>query len=257
MKEYKIVWIASYPRSGSMWAFNVTRAMLEHYGRSIAPEEVPQSDKAMFAHADRAIEDRDPNRVWVLKVHSKIAPNAPGSGFIHTRRDPRDALISFMRFMDFDFDTALEHIAVWIDILDHYRGFPDSRCLGISYTDIVHSPRNVVESIGRFLGLEPDDEHLDELVTRFSKERVRRLIAGKESELNDRVRAGTSISSAEIVTRGDEVVRVFDTGTGFQSGHVSDYQEGGWRGILTDEQKLKIAERYGEWLKQNGFGIDD
>ena len=159
--------------------------------------------------------------------------------------------------MNFDFDTALEHIAVWIDILDHYRGFPDSICLGISYTDIVHSPRNVAESIGRFLGVEPDDEHLDELVARFSKERVRSLIAGKESELNDRVRAGASISSAEIVTRGDEVVRVFDTGTGFQSGHVSDYLEGGWRGILTDEQKLRIADRYGEWLEQNGFGIDD
>jgi hypothetical protein len=35
-------------------------------------------------------------------------------------------------------------------------------------------------------------------------------------------------------------MRAFDTSTGFQSGHVSNYQDGAWQSILTAEQKSRL-----------------
>jgi hypothetical protein len=45
-----------------------------------------------------------------------------------------------------------------------------------------------------------------------------------------------------VVVLGRDNVRAFDPETGFQSGHVSNYQEGDWKRILTTEQKSRLEE---------------
>lgn len=256
MDDHKIVWIASMPRSGSMWVFNLTRAMLEASGRSIRPTRISQRDRDMFGDADRALEDSDPNTVWVLKVHSTIARNAPKSRFIYSFRDPRDALISFMRFMDFDFDTAVRHIPTWIGITDHFANFPDSVCCSIDYADIVDDPIRVASVIARFLGLSVSAATLDTLVKRFSRENVQTLISRTEAELRRRASAGETLARDDVVLKDGKVVRVFDTSTGFQTGHITGYRDGDWRSILDDEQKRHLETEFGAWLRRRGYATD-
>jgi hypothetical protein len=43
-----------------------------------------------------------------------------------------------------------------------------------------------------------------------------------------------------MVILGPQNVRAFDTDTGFQSGHVSNYREGDWKRILSAKQKFRL-----------------
>ena len=46
---YKVVWVASMPRTGSMWAYNVVRELVRAAGRAVEPERVPVDELAMLA----------------------------------------------------------------------------------------------------------------------------------------------------------------------------------------------------------------
>ena len=54
----------------------------------------------------------------------------------------------------------------------------------------------------------------------------------------------------------DGSVRGFDLTTGFQRGHISNYNDGDWRVLLTPEQKKKMNDRLGPWLLENGYPVD-
>jgi hypothetical protein len=75
------------PRSGSTWIHNVTRAVFRAARYEVLPTQVPQDADDMFAHGDQAIVDTDPNKIWILKVHRYLRPDAPLSKFINTHRD--------------------------------------------------------------------------------------------------------------------------------------------------------------------------
>jgi hypothetical protein len=118
---YKIVWIASMPRSASMWAFNITHSLLAEAGLNVLPCTVPKSDQEMVAEAPNGLRDESPNNVWCLKVRSGLQNATPANRFISTFGDPRDAIVSFMRFMRQDFGRALSHAAIRTQLCGHSR----------------------------------------------------------------------------------------------------------------------------------------
>lgn len=252
----KCVWVASMPRSGSMWVFNVARSVLREGGKEVLPREVPQSDEEMLARAEQAVADTDPNRVWVLKVHRRVAPGAPGSRFINTSRDLRDALISFMRFMACDFDIALSAMAGSAELTEYYAtNFEPRSILRVNYDDIVRDPVTVVGDIAHFCNVQVESSSAMRIAKQFDKASVQRLVKQKEKELQCRVAAGEAIPWAEVVVqryRPDEV-RAFDLTTGFQTGHVSNYRDGDWRRLLTPEQQRRMHDVLGQWLQRNGY----
>ncbi len=60
--DIKLLWIASMPRSGSMWAYNVSRSLLRRAGCKVFPKEVPWKTSDMFALAAQGLQDRDCKR---------------------------------------------------------------------------------------------------------------------------------------------------------------------------------------------------
>lgn len=238
-----------------MWVFNVARSVFKEAGKEVLPENVPNNTEGMSACAEQCAGDTDPNRVWVLKVHRRLTPGIPGSRFINTRRDLRDALMSFMRFMACDFATALQATAESAELTEYYAtAFEPGSVLRINYEDILRRPVAVVGDIARFCNVQLQDTSARQIAEQYDRANVQRLIERKENELRRRAAAGESIPWSELVPqryRPDEL-RAFDLKTGFQTGHVSRYRDGDWRRLLSPEQQRLMHEVLGEWLRRYG-----
>ena len=159
MYPCKLVLVASMPRSGSMWTFNVVRDMFRHLGTEVLPEEVPYLEQVNLQIAEQAVNDPAPAGMHVLKTHQPVNV-FPQARFIATHRDVRDAMISFMRFMDFDFERGLEAAAGMAELSDHFRQFPDDVALQVEYSDIKGRPVDVARSVRNFLRLDLPDAAL-------------------------------------------------------------------------------------------------
>src|SRR5215831_14995024 len=174
--RYKMVWIASMPRSGSMWAFNVARGLLRSAGLTVLPEAVPRGDGPMLELVPEALADSSPQNIWCFKVHQRLRGDAPASRFISTRRDPRDAVVSFMRFTRCDFEHALAAAGEWTKISDHFRKMPPDLSLCLDYDTITTDPVASVSRISKFLGLPTQPDTIERIAAEFERETVRRRI---------------------------------------------------------------------------------
>ncbi len=85
-EDVRAIWVASVPRTGSMWTFNIVRDLVRSAGRQVLPEIVPHADHEMEAIGKAGIAVSD-DATYVLKVHTAIAQDLPKSFFIVTRRD--------------------------------------------------------------------------------------------------------------------------------------------------------------------------
>jgi hypothetical protein len=228
-----------------MWTFNVTRQVVRAAGLEVLPSLVPQTDKAMWAAFQEGVRDHATDRVRVLKTHEALPPDLPASRFILPRRDIRDTVVSFMRFMRCDFETAIKFARSFLECGWHYDKWPRDRAVIIDYPDIVARPTDVVYTISAFLEVPVDLETTSAIVRGLSKQKVALLIERKERDIIRRTREGGPITADEVVVLGPNNIRAFDTATGFQSGHVSNYREGDWKRILTVEQKSRLEALVG------------
>jgi len=253
---YKIVWVASMPRSGSMWAFNVARSLLRDAGLTVFPRDNrPRSDTQTVAEAQAALKDDSSSHIWCLKIHSRMTP-AHANGFISTFRDPRDAIISYMRFVRCDFDRALSAAKVWTRLCDHYRGMSTEFSLCLDYDAIIREPINVASQIQAFLGLDSDADAIAKIVAKFAPESIRRRMEAVRNEIEHQRRVGKIDIADRVTINADGTQRIVDLETGFQSDHVSDYRPGGWRDVLTRDQKQCLDQAIGDWLTRNGYKGD-
>lgn len=250
---YKVVWIAGMPRSASMWAFNIARSLLRQAGLTVFPRTIPKSDAQMVEEARRGLRDSSPNNVWCMKVHSCLQNASSSNRFISTVRDPRDAVVSFMRFMRFDFEQALAASTIWTVLCDHYRALPPELSLCLDYGKIVTEPMDVANRISVFLGLDLATSDIARFVAEFERESVRRRIEAMQNDFERRRAAGDSDVADAQILNVDGTVRIWDPQTGFQSDHISDYHAGDWRILLTDDQKERLDQAIGDWLARHGY----
>lgn len=239
-------------RSGSMWSFNVTRELFRAAGYRVLPERVPRR-KDKDAVTEQALSDNDVDAIWVLKTHEIVQRDLPQCRFICTHRDLRDALVSFKNFMQCSFDNAVQAMISAARVSDCYRELGGDRVLHLDYTDIIRHPDEIVRRIGAFCSIDPGNAARADIVTRFSKANVRRLIAETETDIVARLRANSDVDNDEIVSLVNGRTRVMDLATGFQGGHVTDYRDGDWRQILTAEQRRLVQATFGDWLARNGY----
>ncbi len=239
-----------------MWTFNVVREILRRASYTVFPDRVPQSDEDMLETATRGLSDWDPKRRWVVKIHSLVRDDIPRSAFITTLRDVRDALISWMRFMRTDFDTALRAAVDMTHTYDHYAAFPQNRLLVVPYTEISRNPVALIRRTSGLLSLGLTDHDLVETARRFSKRSVTQIIENTEKSIQSRAVNG-GVTKDELVRNADGSIRGFDTATGFQSGHTSNYIDGQWAGLLSTEQRRKMNDALGAWLINHGFPMSD
>lgn len=248
--DLRTVWVATVARTGSMWTYNIIRALIRSTGRTPLPEVVPQGDAENEQIGRRGIAAGD--GLYVVKVHIRIPQDLPYSLFIVTHRDLRDAMVSFMRFTGGDFEAGLRFIAASMRLERHFAGFPADRRLDIQYLDIISRPAEVAAEIAARLGIEAAPATIAGILDGFSKEKVQARVASREQALRDKIAAQQPIDRREYVPISETRLRAFDTETGFQSGHVSAYREGDWRHILTTHQQADVEALIAEMKARVG-----
>lgn len=236
-KDISAVWIATHPRTGSMWTTNVVREIVRVEGMQVVPPEAFKLDDKTLAYGQAHIAENRAG-IAVLKVHKPV-PVLPRSAGIVTRRDVRDAMMSYMRFMRLPFERGVRWANAVLRAGPNVL-YPGEPRLVVDYVAISQDPVRVVREIAAFLGAELAVGRSEEISAKLSKTAVKQLVDAAHQAVVDKVRAGEKVDANRVVVLSQKNWRAYDPSTGFQSGHVSDYRDGDWQTLLTEEQKAVI-----------------
>ncbi len=249
------VLVATMPRAGSTWVFNVARQICRMHGYRLQPEHAALALGDHFeASFRKAVRDPRRRSAWVLKTHRHLAELPQGFRMIATIRDPRDALLSFARFTRSDWRHALVATLNAVKLAEARRALAARHpVLEIAYPEIRDRPAAVVEKIAAFLGLPVERETAGDIAARFDRAAVAGRIAELEREQEAAMRAGRFPRSEELVKNFDHSLRLVDRHTGFQSGHVSDHRDGDWRSRVPPPVIAALHRAIGPWMIANGF----
>lgn len=253
MRDFRILWIVGRPRVGSTWIYNVARQILARAGIEPMPVRVVYRVDDLLREANAALAGPDARQRWVLKVHEPIDPALPDSLYVLPDRDPRDALVSLMRFVRAPFDQALAIQHSHNEISDRFRTHvPHGRLLEIAYRDIVGRPEASVARLAGFMEIEIAAPAAAEIAGLFERDRVGQAVRQTEIAGEALLRGGR-VDGLELVGNLDGTPRVFDLATGFHAGHVSGYSDGDWRHSLTPGQIEAVDAKLGPWLARHGY----
>lgn len=235
----RVVWIASLPRTGSMWTTNVVRELVRQSGATVLPPTVLKSDDGSVDFGREHLAGSAAG-IAVLKVH--VPPVvSPAARCIVTQRDLRDVVVSMMRFQHLSFEEIAKALPTYVRSgnADYFYPAGPNRLVQ-QYATMLADPLGTIRSLAAFLDLTPGEDAVAAIAARLSKENVRQRISNVEKTLVARSQSGQPIDPADLVLMRNNRARAYDHETGFQTGHVSDYRDGDWRQILTDEQKAQI-----------------
>ena len=212
MKHKRII-VASQPRCGSMWVWNVTRELIRAVDLRPIPGIIEADAEPGKEIAWALSAPLGPDEVACLKVHKFVDPLTSDCLVIGPWRDLYDASLSFMRFRAMPFGRYLlalngpdgQCIAPFLHL---YPQADIPNLLAIPYPDIVSNAASVVRRIARFIGADVDDCQVRQIVETWCPANVQRLI--------DRV-VSTPGMSRPVPGQGH---RVYDPVTGFSALHI-------------------------------------
>lgn len=242
-----IVMVAGMPRTGSMWTYNVARRLIRLAGFTPWPVHIPPDPIPVFRIAVRngvAASDR-----ICIKVHAQYEGALPGLKILCNLRDARDALVSYMRFTRCSFDEAIPAFSESLALVDYYLSAARFEVLDVRYEHILQQPETAVARIAAFIGYPVSPEQAALISADYARDKVRSYVNALGSA------AAGGAGAAPICTQrnADGSLRLYDEGTGFQSGHVSDSVGGEWRTVLLPEQQARLAALGGGWLVRHGY----
>ncbi len=263
----KIVWIASYPRSGNTWV----RFLLANLLYGPVPSSAALNTVIPDIHRSLAGGQLYGRPKLLIKTHWRFDPALPlredTIGVIYVLRHPIDVLISNLdynivrspqfatatpemrqqasrRWIDDyiaqggrevwrqqGFGTWAENVASWAD-----ASLPYPR-LVLRYEDIVDAPEAALARMAAFLGAAADAAPIAEAVRRSSFEAMRAL------------------EQQEIDRREPGIFYNADFEAGIAEGHrfVRRGESGGQETLLTPAQRHAALERFGSAMARFGY----
>lgn len=258
-----IVFVAGMPRAGSMWTYNVVRAIFEAKGFQVLPETIPADESVLITEALNSTVNE--NEVYFIKTHLRLKSPLPTKHdikFICNVRDIRDASISFMKFMRADIgrdaENGIKAMMNMMSITDYYLTTFGNNVLGVRFEDISNNPQIVLENIAEFFKIELSKGEKTEILKDFSKANIqKKLSAMKKIKLNalGQVENEEQQSKFNTIKNFDGTYRVYDKTTAFQSGHITSTTEGEWKTHFSENQIGRINSITREWLLKYGYKI--
>ena len=165
----KRIFVATIPRSGSRWTYNVTRALIEAAGIKPIPQSMIIADDLPFV-IKALKESPGENEVYCVKTHYLIEPKQSSETlFITTYRDIRDVVVSFMKFMRTSFEYTISGVRESMKLVDTYLESRASNVLGIRYDEIVNQPLDTIQKIDHFIGTGVCVEVMEEISPGFQR----------------------------------------------------------------------------------------
>lgn len=163
-----IVLIAGMPRSGSTFSFNVVRDLFRRRG-SIYQESttnllsaVQRSGNAEHVLCKGHGADEDTLRLVELGAVKAVC----------TVRRPEDAIASGMECFGDNLDVSIASVWKWLVMFERLRG----RSLIVCYEQIEIRPWHAASRIARYLCLDYSTAEIDQIVNKYSKENVMKMV---------------------------------------------------------------------------------
>lgn len=259
MVDSRIIWIASYPKSGNTWARFLLANML------FGDVKVSADIEAMVPDVHRGEEIKAHYHVGAtvfLKTHWALQDKMPQrettAAAIHIVRHPLDVLRSHIDYMGLADDASKRGLFIdafiasggvpawqkrgygsWISHLHSWYGARGSfPVLNMKYEDMKADPAAAVGRLATFFQRELDAAEIARIVDASSFERMREL------------------ETAEIESGADGF---FQT----ERGHSSDPNfrfmragsVGGYRDFMSEQQLAAAKDRFGEIAEQLGYEL--
>ena len=245
--NYRNIIIGSAPRTGGMWTYNVIREIFVNQKKNIIPLSYCSDDEMLKHHLNNLNSHSD--IISIIKIHKKIKEQYTNkTKIVINIRDPRDAVISYKRFMklkNYSFQQTIKFINNSIDLIYYYRkNYNKEKLLEINFNDITDNPHKIFTKLEKFLYLKINKKMVNKIIEKFSKKKV--------SEIIEKMR---KTSKSNLVALNKNTIRKLDEKTGFQIGHVSDYKEGDWKKHFSNDEILIINNKFKKWLRLNNFSL--
>ncbi|MEX0808674.1 MAG: sulfotransferase domain-containing protein [Dongiaceae bacterium] len=259
----KIIWIASYPRSGNTWLRfllgNLIGGPIEQSGQllNLIPD-IHRGISALHLHGPRST---------LIKTHWAWHPELPlredTFGAIYLSRDPVEVLESNLRFharrhVGDDPASAAERRRQWIDDYienggsrrwrhdgfgsweENVASWTESKLpyprLVLHYERLKSDPAGVLREIGRTLNLERSDDAIKAAIAASSVERLRAM---EDAEV-ERRQPGI-FYTPQVGDRLDDVVRFIGQNTAADASYR-----------LTDDERARAQERFAPAMRRFG-----
>jgi len=189
----KIVWLASYPKSGNTWLRFLLYAYL--YGPITCSADVESKIPAI--HKDPDLDLSAPGNI-IIKTHFKMSDGMPHlsktAAFVYVLRDPRDVLLSHLNYVQLVGEqTTPEQYArrfiryrgepVWVERgfgtwPQHVRSWlatPRFPRVLVRYEQLKQDPHARFQEVLRFLRIPIDPRRVDRAVEAASFENMKKL----------------------------------------------------------------------------------
>ena len=253
VKCFNTFWIAGTPRVGSMLTFNLTREVLMTKQLTVRPDRaLKDGNECLQIFQNEALHDDRQHVIYVFKVHQTLKPNIPRSKFIINKRNPFDICASFYEFMKCDLDRAIEVAQSHILTIEHYKTFGKNTVLFVEYEEIENNISLVIQNIAYFLEQEINNVMVEEIGKKYSKEAVHKIISELHKKHSKNI-GDQTLNPEEIVNLGGDKYRMFDTQTGFQTGHISNRNSGEWTKVFNEEQISLIERKITPFAQELGY----
>lgn len=233
------------PRSGTTWAFNVLRYILE-------AKDVPYATRNANSRAevDAALAATKPAENLILHFHDITdaafeAARRPGVASFFCFRDPRDVVVSQMRLHDADFPAAVRAIQAAFKCFKSALGIPG--IMVIPYPHIRDHAEALIfqmaTTIGRFL----TPQTVGDIAQRTSIERHKEVM-----ETLNRPAVGRAEGDAETIFTGVREI-LMDSTHFINDRHIQSGATGRWKEELTQDQQDEVNRTFAEVIARLGF----
>lgn len=245
--------LASYPRSGSAW---LRFMLIEMISGEASFARITR--EAGYVGRHRSAPSLVPGGGRFIKSHEPYLERYRRA--VHLVRDPRDVALSYFRFLQRTGEIRVRPADDLDASLDHFiRAFVDGRfwppgtwqthlfswteagasgraeVLRVRYEDMREDAPRELLRIGRWLGFELADEAASEAARRCTIERMR---ASEAVDLN---------SGRSVFPRAARKTRLPLVNTG---------RVGGWRAVLTDDQRRLFVEQMSAGLAAADYPLE-
>ena len=254
--KFNSIWIASVPRTGSMWTTNIIKEIFLEGNLNVFPKNQIQYDKETLNYFNSEAQlDADILNKYVLKIHSKLTVLPPRSKIITNIRNPYDICASHNEFMKCDLNKSIivaSDLSNWVNYYKHlYKDI-----FSVKYEDIENEPGVLIKKLTYFCEINLSEKQIEKIVLKYSKNKILSLIKSNDEEIQKKINKNEEIDPKKIVKFKNGSYRSIDTNTGFQTGHISQRISGEWRKVFSTKEVDIIIEKLDSIAVELGYSSE-
>ncbi len=233
------------PRSGTVWAFNVFRAVWQVAGVQFRTEQWNSESDVKCRLSGISAAEHILIHTHDLTPDVELLARRPGVRSFFSYRDPRDVVVSQMKLHDVSFDIAVRMTEFAYQNLPCAMTLPGIMFLPYDHI-VAHAPAVIFQMAAR-VDILLSHQMVDKIALSNNLERNRRTM-----DLLNRGTAATGGSGIESLNTGVREIRYCKASL-ITDRHIQSGRTGRWRDELSADQQQHVCGVFAPVIKSLGF----